>query len=88
MSDIGRPTPNRLDGLQLGTLEPVVPTPVRRWQGIARSPVALVGLVLIFTWVVVAAFCSDSLTLFIDRAACDGHGHGAVDASLAGCGCP
>jgi peptide/nickel transport system permease protein len=56
MSGIGRPTPNRPDGLQLETLEIVLPDPTPRWRSIARSPVALIGLALIFSWVVVAAF--------------------------------
>ena len=55
MSDIVQPSPNRMDGLQPGTFEPVRPAPARRWRALARSPVALVGLALIFTWVVIAA---------------------------------
>ena len=55
MSDIVQPSPNRMDGLQPGTFEPVRPAPAPRWRALARSPVALVGLALIFTWVVIAA---------------------------------
>ncbi len=56
MSDIDRPTPDRLEGLQPGTFEPVAPAPAGRLRVLPRSPVALIGLALIFIWVIIAAF--------------------------------
>ncbi len=55
MSDIGRPAPGGLDTLQFDTFATGVPSRAPRWRAIARSPVALVGLALIFSWVIVAA---------------------------------
>jgi peptide/nickel transport system permease protein len=55
VSDIGRPAPGGLDTLQFDTFATGVPSRAPRWRAIARSPVALVGLALIFSWVIVAA---------------------------------